>query len=417
MLLHKNRAAGLKEPVAMSVAVSRTAGAALLVAGTAIGAGMLALPVATGLGGFLPACVLYLLCWLFMAGTGLLFLEICLWLPKDANMVSMAYHLLGPWGRVASWALYLFLFYCLSIAYVAGGGGFVEALGEGWLSKEVSVLLFVCVLAPVVYAGTKTVDLANWMLMVGLVASYLGFVALSWGRADPTRLPPAQWGPALLALPIIFTSFAYQGVIPSLTTYLGRNPRTIRAAILIGSAVPFIAYVVWEYLILGIVPLDGAHGLLAAQEEGGTAIHPLKYFIESPMIYVIGQAFSFFALTTSFLGVALGLFDFLADGFRVAKRGAHKIGLALLVFVPPTLIVLYNPNIFLKALSYAGGIGCALLLGLLPIVMVWVGRYRRGYGLQAEQLKGGKVVLVLLFLFVLLELAVELMNELRPILQ
>jgi tyrosine-specific transport protein len=70
----------------------------LLVAGTSIGAGMLALPVATANCGFIPAVCLYIVCWLFMALTGLLLLEVCLWLPKDANMVSMSYHVLGTKG-------------------------------------------------------------------------------------------------------------------------------------------------------------------------------------------------------------------------------------------------------------------------------------------------------------------------------
>ncbi|NDE82772.1 MAG: tyrosine transporter, partial [Chlamydiia bacterium] len=73
---------------------------ALLVAGTAIGAGMLALPVATAQGGFIPAVVLYVLCWLFMSMTGLLLLEVCLFMPKDANLISMSYHLLGNKGKI-----------------------------------------------------------------------------------------------------------------------------------------------------------------------------------------------------------------------------------------------------------------------------------------------------------------------------
>ena len=77
---------------------SKILSGSLLVTGTAIGAGMLALPVATCLGGFVPAIFIYLACWLFMAATGLLFLEICLWMPEDANIVSMSTHLLGPAG-------------------------------------------------------------------------------------------------------------------------------------------------------------------------------------------------------------------------------------------------------------------------------------------------------------------------------
>ena len=51
-------------------------GGTLLITGTAVGVGMLALPVATGPGGFLPAVTIYIICWLFMLCTGLLLLEL-----------------------------------------------------------------------------------------------------------------------------------------------------------------------------------------------------------------------------------------------------------------------------------------------------------------------------------------------------
>ena len=131
-------------------------GGALLVAGTSIGAGMLALPVVTAAAGFLPAFFVYLLCWMCMSCTGLLLLELCLRLPPDANLVTMAGTYLGKFGKMAAWGLYLFLFYCLSVAYVASGG---NLLG-GWLGQDPQVCqaLFVALLAPFVYLGSKMVD-------------------------------------------------------------------------------------------------------------------------------------------------------------------------------------------------------------------------------------------------------------------
>src|SRR6202034_2531754 len=97
-------------------------GGSLLVAGTSIGGGMLALPVLTSVGGFVPSLVIYFSCWLFMACTGLLFLEVSLWLHAEANIVSMADRTLGKIGKYAAWGLYLFLFYCLTLAYIVGCG-------------------------------------------------------------------------------------------------------------------------------------------------------------------------------------------------------------------------------------------------------------------------------------------------------
>jgi len=127
-------------------------GGTLIIAGTSIGGGVLALPILTALGGFLPAVLIYFLCWLFMAGTGLLFMEIFLWSDKEINLVSMAKMTLGRGGQIISWVLYIFLFYSLTVAYIAGGGGLVgdvfELLGFERVADWAGPLVFVLIFCP-----------------------------------------------------------------------------------------------------------------------------------------------------------------------------------------------------------------------------------------------------------------------------
>src|SRR5262249_24180681 len=160
--------------------------------GTAIGAGMLALPIATCLAGFVSAIIIFFICWLFMAATGLLFLEICLWLPEDANIISMSTHLLGPAGKLVSWSLYLFLFYCFMIAYTSGGGGFINDVLRGVFGvhapRWMSLLLFALLFSPNVHLGARQVDKVNSIFMFGLIAAYIGFVILGLKNVDSSNL-------------------------------------------------------------------------------------------------------------------------------------------------------------------------------------------------------------------------------------
>ncbi len=381
----------------------------LLVAGTSVGGGMLALPVLTSQVGFFPSLCLYLLCWLFMAATGLLFLEISLWMPANANILSMAERMLGRFGKAVAWGLYLFLFYCLTLAYIVGAGDLVvQALSRSVVLQEwQGELIFLALFTPFVYTGARLVGRLNIFLMLGLGVSYLAFVFLGYSHVNPELLWRANWSFAWTALPITFVAFAYQGIVPTLVDYMQRDARKIRLAILIGSFLPFIAYALWQWLILGIVPADGAGSLSEALQKGENAVQPLKNVLNIPGVYVVGQYFAFFALVTSFFGVTLGLLDFLADGMQIKKTAKNKLLLCLLIFVPPFLFALIHPHVFLVALDFAGGLGCALLLGLLPILMVWVGRYR--LGLQGGyRVTGGRFLLVGLLLFVLVELGCEL---------
>ena len=389
-------------------------GGACIVAGTAIGAGMLALPVVTAMGGLIPSSMIYLICYLFSIATGLLFVEICYWMPQNANLVSMTYHLLGPIGRIFAWILYIFLFYSLTVAYVSGGGAFVTTLFQGAIPLWLGDILFSLIFGTIVYMGTVVVDRINFVLVIGLFISFFIFFIMGVRQIKlETLMQSSDIVNAMMALPVMFTSFSYQGVIPSLYAYLDRDSKKVRQAILIGAFLPLILYLIWEVLILGIVPLDGLYGLIHAKKEGWTAVQPLKYFLKTSWVVTVGEFFAFCALTTSFLGVTLGLVDFLADSLQIKKEGIKKLFLCLLVYVPSTLIACTCPNIFLIALGYAGGIGCVLLLGLLPICMVWVGRYRKHYTRQATELRGGKIMLSLLLLFIVLELVIEIVQEVQ----
>lgn len=381
-------------------------GGALLVAGTSIGGGMLALPVLTSLAGFLPSLVIYLLCWLFMASTGLLFLEISQWMKGEANIISMAERTLGKPGKYFAWVVYLFLFYCLNVAYMVGCGNILVELSQYNLPDWLGPLLCAILFSPLILISTALVSRLNISLIAGLAFSFFGFVFLGFQYVQPQLLTHADWSYSLKVLPIAFTSFAYQGIIPTLATFMHHDAKSIRKAILIGSFIPLIAYTIWEWLILGIVPLEGANGLKDALQQGQNAVHPLKYFLYNDSVYWLGQAFAFFALVTSFLGVSLGLRDFLADGLSIQKDMKGKILLVLLVMLPPLMVAISYPHIFLIALDYAGGFGCALLLGLLPVIMVWRGRYFLNLPYD-PQLMGGKIVLSLLGLFVSIELISE----------
>lgn len=382
-------------------------GGSLLVAGTTIGGGMLALPVLTSPGGFIPSLAIYTLCWLFMSATGLLFLEICLKMRGGVNIVSMANETLGFPGKVFAWGVYLFLFYCLTLAYIVGCGNLLSEFFGSRIPENLGPIVFIFLFSPIVYAGAHWIQRFNIYFMLAMLALYIVFVFKGFDDIRPELLLRRDWGLSLLALPVAFTAFAYQGIIPSLADYLDYDQRKMRLSILIGSFIPLLTYIIWQWLILGIIPYDMPGGLADALKYGRNAVSPLKEFTNDPSVYPIGQAFAFLALLTSFFGVTLGLLDFLADGLKVSRQGYSRLLLCLMIFIPPLLIAMYYPNVFLTALDYAGGFGCAALLGLLPILMVYAARYRLNWG-TIPQIPGGKWTLGLMTLFVVFEICFEI---------
>jgi hypothetical protein len=94
-------------------------GAAALVAGTTVGAGVLALPTATAAAGFLPSSAALILAWVYMTMSGLLISELTLNRMAEtgrpgAGLLDLYESVLGkPWSWVGSVA-YFFLHYAVS---------------------------------------------------------------------------------------------------------------------------------------------------------------------------------------------------------------------------------------------------------------------------------------------------------------
>lgn len=358
---------------------------------------MLGLPVLSALAGFAPSLVVFLGSWLFMVCTGLLMLEVNLWFKdQDVSIISMADRTLGLWGKIIGWVGFLFLFYTLMVAYLQGTGELLaffyrEFTGlhmPVWLGSFIGAGIF----GLMVYLGTHAVDLFNRILMLGLIASYAFLIFLGSAYVDSNNLKHVDWSLAYLMIPAMIISFGYHNLIPTLTTYLRGDAKRLILTILLGSALALIVYLIWEWLVLGLVP---AEHFRTSLDVGDMAAATLKKAIGTSWVVDLAHYFSFFAVVTSFLGVALSFVDFLADGLHIKKDAKGKLLLCLLVIVIPLLFSLSYPKIFLVALSYAGGFGAVLLFGILPASMVWAGRYRKGIeGLRL--LPGGKFALLVI---------------------
>ena len=380
----------------------------LLVAGTTVGAGMLGIPLLTAKAGFFPAMGITLLAWLILLITGLLFLEATLWMPIGSNLLSMSNRFFGQKGRFFSGVMFLFLYYCLVVAYFAAGAPMVASGLSKVIGLEIegvaSYALFGLIFGGIIALGAKWIDRTNLILSVGLVLSYLLLIGAGAPEVSKENLGKSDFSSAIFALPILFSAFGYHNIIPSLVTYFGKEKKALKLSIIIGSTTALVIYWIWQWLVIGIIPLPNIQQMLA---EGRPVTAALKSVTERQSIFVIGQTFAFFALVTSLLGVSFSMVDFLADGMRVSRKGRKRVGLTFLVFFPPFVLVSIYPTAFDKALGIAGGIGEAILNGLIPIALVWVGRYKMGL---KPEVGTRKPMLILLSLIITMVMIIEVIQ-------
>ena len=360
----------------MKTNVLRVISGTFLIAGTMIGAGMLGIPLVTGVSGFVPGIIVTSIVWLFMYCTGLLFLEVTLWMPDGSNVLSIGGHFFGKGGRLLSGAMFIFLYYCLMIAYFAAGSPLlaeaVSVLGlevNGWQMFALFGLIFGAVVA----IGPKSIDRVNIIMSIAMLAAWFTLIGSGSAAVEMPRLIYTKWSAMVMAMPVLFSAFGFHNVIPSLCTYLKRDKRALRAAVFWGSFLPLIVYIVWQWLIIGAI----SQAEIAKTLVEGTPITAAFSSVPGKESFSsIGRFFAFFSIVTSTLGVAFSMVDFLGDGFNIERRkGWRRIVLTLLTFIPPFILSTLNPGIFTTALGIAGGFGEAFLNGLLPIALLWVGKY------------------------------------------
>ena len=379
----------------------------LLIGGTAVGAGMLGIPLITHQAGFIPALAMTVLVWLYMLATGLLLLEATLWLEDGANILSLSKRFLGKNGRAISGLVYLFLYYTLIIAYFSAGSPFFSSFFLAVFGLKLpgfmANLLFGITFFTIVGLGIKSVDRVNYILMVGLVASFLLLIAVGVGQVEFKSLEITNFSKSLLAAPLLFGAFGYHNVIPSLTSYFNRNEKVMRYSIIFGTSIPLIVYILWQFVIIGALPFDL---MQEALDKGQPVTYALKTLTNKPWIQTVGQVFAFFAIVTSVMGVGFAMVDFLGDGLKIKRVGRSRFLLCALTFFPPFLLSSLDPSLFILALSLAGGFGEAYLNGMLPVLMVYKGRYKSNLP-SSFKLFGKKPMLAFLFLVALLVILLE----------
>jgi len=370
----------------------RFIGGILLIIGTSIGGGMLALPISNSPIGFFGSTLLLILAWLIMTRGAFAIIEANHWLPAGTNLISMAELTLGLPGKIITWITYLFLLYALLSAYIAGGSDVLQLFLEQWhisLPFWLYPFIFVLIFGTIVYKGIRPVDYTNRLLMLGKLGACLLLIILIFPYTQGRYLTKGSHtfihllthsghfnllGNVAL---VLITSFGFATIIPSLRNYFNDDTKKLRNAVIIGSLIPLIVYIAWDAIIMGVIPRGHEHGLLSllkSHRSTSELTTSLMIILHNPWIGYFFQFFTSICMLTAFLGVSLGLFDFLADGLKIQRQGRSGLFIALIAYLPPLLLVLFFPGIFISALRYAG-LFCVILLLLLPLLMVLSGRY------------------------------------------
>lgn len=389
--------------------MNKTLGTTLLVSGTMIGAGMLAMPLTSAGIGFTFTVVLLISLWLLLTYSALLFVEVYQTTESDSGIGTLSALYFGNAGRVVSTTVMFVFLYALLAAYISGGGEILmkatQSTGllgqEGVIantSSEMTLKIFIGIFTAFfgsfVIISTKVVDGFNRLLFFVMLAALVVVMFVMFPKASVQNLMAMPLDNALIisAAPIFFTSYGFHGSIPSLVKYMEGDVRGLRIAIVAGSAITLVGYILWQLSTHGVLSQGEFTQILKENPTLYGLIEASRHITGSEIIASAVQLFSALALVTSFLGVALGLFDCTEDMLRKGLHiNAGRLLLGAITFLPPVLFAYFYPD-FIAALSYAGQM-FAFFAVVLPVGLVW--KARRRYPNLPYRVAGGDIALII----------------------
>lgn len=371
-------------------------GAVFLIIGTAIGGGLLALPVAMAEGG-LGYALLYLgIYWLLMTAGAFSILELSIRFPPGSDLITMARKTLGPWGQLLTWVTYLGLLYTLLSAYIGGGGELVVRWLSGWLSVSAltGAMLFILVMGSLVCCGIYWVDRINRIVMSLKALAFLGLLLVICPHISSYH-PYGCWQGLLGSVMVMVTSFGYAIIIPSLRTYFAEDTGRLRRVVWLGSLIPLCCYVVWVVILFHVLPYQGPHSLTVLEKSTSSLsslMSALVYHVHSQWIVAAVNIFASLCMLTAFLGVGVALIHFLSDGIPLRPSSRKNWLVRFTAFVPPLLMVEMLPQLFYWGIK-AAGIFCIVLLVMMPVLMLWRMEIGRGFARIIFRLGAGFILL------------------------
>lgn len=354
-----------------------------MIAGTAIGAGMIALPMTLAKLGVLGSLTLMLGTWLVIYYSALIGSELTLRVKENLSLNEIAHRLSGKGSAFAAMACVMILSYALIAAYLYGGSSITASICQSLWGESPDpynlIQYFSLAMIAVLVLGITWVDYINRLMFFALIG-ILGVTIVGLGvtvnfQSLPTltdkTFDVSTW---TVAIPVIFTSFGFQMMIPAMSGYLNRDSYLLKTAFLWGSLIPVAIYLAWTVSTLGTLTthhIDSFNQVLSGTIDVGEFVKMLSSSASWRHLQHLVWGVSFFAIITSAFGVALGLIDLwkrlLAHRFQGVVLQSVA---AFLTIVPSFIIALLTPGAFIKALGFAGMILVVIAI-VLPIYLLF----------------------------------------------
>lgn len=331
--------------------------ASLLIIGTSIGAGFLALPLSgINLDIKLLAGLIFLCVWL-AHHTSMMAIDLNILHQKPASMdqLSRAYS-----GKRA-FAISLTTIYLLSFALLTGYFDcFADTICKSWGFNHTAIVWILAGVLFCVFSLDKKIfaNVNSFVVSILLVAILIASITITINHPDVDINLDTQWKDFPGFVPIIFTSFLMQTVCPRIYKDLEYDRKKISQAFWLGTIIPAIIYLLWIVCVLKNIIANNPSFLGKLQSHQVSVGSLIQFLCDSSPYSWIDFALKLLTLLgiiTSAIGFGIGLLESLEAYIP------HTFA-RLLVCLVPAVINLTFPNVFIRVFSFSGMISTILVI-------------------------------------------------------
>lgn len=354
----------------------------LLVAGTCIGGGTIAMPMVLAKLGILPSIIITILMWLLSYYPSLIGAELNLQSERGLSLGELGKKFSGRGAQIMEEVSVKVLSYASLTMYLCGASSIIQKLLEEYFQCEISVVIIEGCIATfgmiLLIFPLDIISAVNSLLFSGLIVLFLILLGIMVGFTDYKNMPwivNPTMKDMLSVCPMIFASFGYQLILHTLRDYCGKNAKVLKRSIFIGSLMPTLVYILWSITSLSAV-FKASPDFFAQTISGkigvGEFVKELANISSFVHFQVMVWWMSIFAILTSFIGVSIGLAESLNLTFRdqFKFKFSRKAFLSLITIMPAYVIAAVYPDAFIKILGFAGAM--VVVIGtLVPVYLLF----------------------------------------------
>jgi len=340
-------------------------------AATIIGAGILALPVAAATTGLFPMLLILLVVGAISVFSALYIAETVINTKGDHHLPSLAREHLGNTGFTVMISGIVIYIYGALVGYLAAGGQLFHSLSNGKIPVSAGILIYCVAGSLIVHFGLKIISRVETYLFSAMLVLIGIVIALTLPNIEISLLQETHWNDTLNIFGVVLFAYVGHSVIPSIARGLKKQGDINRISIW-GVVIPLLLYVVWCFVVIGAVPkeaLEGRPSLTNAKIAGQPATIPLGLIVGGSVI-ILGNLFAVLSTMTSYIGFGFSLKEAYVDVAAAMHQKISPPAATFLVVIPPLVIALFKPEVFVNALDIAGTYGGGLFVGILPVLMV-----------------------------------------------